>query len=176
MASQVEHSEISWQSYLRDNSSVVLALLQFLAICGYFLIYYYTGAIWGLLYSGFFMLREPFHWAAAFEKHINDQKLRWLAITIFTSFCSVIFFFANLYEILDLIYETGSTNKMTTFGDFLYFSTVTFTTLGYGEYIPQGYAKIAAAIQALIGLGYFSFIIGISSAIFYARIDKKNRN
>lgn len=39
----------------------------------------------------------------------------------------------------------------------LYFSTVTFTTLGYGDYQPYGFSKLFASFEALIG----AFLIAV---------------
>jgi hypothetical protein len=48
--------------------------------------------------------------------------------------------------------------------DYVYFSFVTFTTLGYGDLVPQGPIRFIAAVEALCGLvliawsGSFTFI------------------
>jgi hypothetical protein len=79
-------------------------------------------------------------------------------------------FYANAYEITGNVLENGK--PITGLWEHLYFSVVTFTTLGYGDYLPQGYAKILAASQALIGFGYFAFIIGVAGTIFYSKLNK----
>ncbi len=43
------------------------------------------------------------------------------------------------------------------FGNALYFSTITSTTVGYGDLVPHGVAKLVAALQSLSGL----FVSGI---------------
>lgn len=45
------------------------------------------------------------------------------------------------------------------FWDGLYFSTITFTTLGYGDYSPTGWLKILCAIEAFSGVVNMGFII-----------------
>lgn len=42
----------------------------------------------------------------------------------------------------------------------LYYSTVTFTTLGYGEYTPRGSTRFTAASQALIGFVFMPLLLG----------------
>jgi uncharacterized protein YjbI with pentapeptide repeats len=49
------------------------------------------------------------------------------------------------------------------FVDSLYFSIVTFTTLGYGDIAPHGYMRLVAASEALVGIflsGLFIFCLG----------------
>ena len=45
--------------------------------------------------------------------------------------------------------------------DALYFSIVTFTTLGYGDFQPRPETRIAAALQALSGYIYLGLGVGI---------------
>lgn len=47
--------------------------------------------------------------------------------------------------------------------DYLYFSTVTFTTLGYGDFAPCPNARWAAASQALIGFGSIGLLIYVAT-------------
>jgi hypothetical protein len=97
-----------------------------------------------------------------------------LIITLTTSCIALILFFANLYEVIGTITTHNEHEALTDLWDYIYFSVVTFTTLGYGDYIPIGYARIVASIQSLLGLGYFAFLIGVSSSIFYSNIQKNN--
>lgn len=41
----------------------------------------------------------------------------------------------------------------------VYFSTVTFTTLGYGDFYPVGISRLFAAIEVFAGLTFFGLII-----------------
>lgn len=41
--------------------------------------------------------------------------------------------------------------------DFVYFSVTTFTTLGYGDIVPQGPIRILAATEALLGLSLITW-------------------
>lgn len=51
--------------------------------------------------------------------------------------------------------------KITTFGfwDSFYFSTITFTTLGYGDLSPLGWLRIISSIEAFLGVVNMGFLI-----------------
>lgn len=147
-------------------------LWQTSMIAIYFPIYFYIGVKVAFLFSGIFVMLDMRAWPIAFKTHIEDEKFIFLVITILTSFLGLIFFFANLYEILGTVSIACTDGFIVGLGDHVYFSVVTFTTLGYGEYTPQGYAKVATSIQAIMGLGYFAFIIGVCSSIFYGKIQR----
>ncbi|RZT98253.1 ion channel [Advenella incenata] len=54
----------------------------------------------------------------------------------------------------------NGTNISPGFADSLYFSVVTFTTLGYGDYIPVGCGKFIAVFVVLCGLLLSALLIG----------------
>ncbi len=51
--------------------------------------------------------------------------------------------------------------------DFVYFSAVTFSTLGYGDFKPCESIRLAAAFQAIFGNLHLGLIVG--SAFFFAQ-------
>ena len=68
--------------------------------------------------------------------------------------------YAAIYHALPVI-------KDRTFPGAIYFSVVTFTTLGYGDLAPQGPFRLIAASEALVGMllmGLFIFCLGRRSA------------
>ena len=46
---------------------------------------------------------------------------------------------------------TSPESKVTTFGDALYYSVVTFTTLGYGDLQPRGVLRFMACLETFVG-------------------------
>ncbi|MBT3046181.1 MAG: hypothetical protein DBP03_15210 [gamma proteobacterium symbiont of Ctena orbiculata] len=50
--------------------------------------------------------------------------------------------------------------------DLFYFSIVTFTTLGYGDFQPTEDARMMAAIEALCGLVFMAFMIAVLFNLF----------
>jgi len=65
--------------------------------------------------------------------------------------------FALWYRIYGLTQEFNAL-------DALYFSAVTFSTLGFGDFTPKPYAQVFAAIQAIIGNLHLGFIVGATFA------------
>lgn len=60
-----------------------------------------------------------------------------------------------------------------TFGDFLYFSITTLTTLGYGDITPaSGLMKILAGLEALLGIGWVTIVFATLLANLQPRFSK----
>ena len=66
--------------------------------------------------------------------------------------------FAGIYRSLGII-EQGFF-RYPTHMDAAYFSIVTFTTLGYGDFQPVAAYRMVAAIEALIGYVYLGLLVG----------------
>jgi uncharacterized membrane protein len=157
---------------VKMDDSFKVVLLQLFLVLAYFPLYEFH--VWAaLIYAGVFTLLDLRFWPGAIRKHAKDTHFSYLIVTVVTSFIAVVFLFANIYEVIGTVATTCTKEYITGLWEHVYFSVVTFTTLGYGEYTPQGYAKIATSIQAILGLGYFAFIVGVCSALFYARFQKK---
>ncbi len=58
--------------------------------------------------------------------------------------------------------------KFTNFEDSAYFSTVTFTTLGYGDIVIEGHWRMLSACQAMTGL----LVFGWSTALLFAVVER----
>lgn len=74
----------------------------------------------------------------------------------------IIFFFGLIYSFFpddfkDCIFSNKS--YIETLGNTLYYSVVTFTTLGYGDIIPTGIVKFFAAVEALMGAIIIGFLV-----------------
>lgn len=54
------------------------------------------------------------------------------------------------------------------FFDCLYYSVVTFTTLGYGDFIPIGLSRLVAATEAFTG----SFTIALFVVVFVKKMTR----
>lgn len=76
-----------------------------------------------------------------------------------------IFMFALLYRDLDVVAPIGKLSD----GDYLYFSIVTWTTLGYGDLSPIGLGRFLASTEALFGY----VISGLTIALYTAMLLRR---
>jgi hypothetical protein len=54
----------------------------------------------------------------------------------------------------------------------LYFSIVTWTTLGYGDFAPAESLRLVAATEAILGLLFFGILIGVVANLVNRRIER----
>lgn len=73
-----------------------------------------------------------------------------------------IWIYACAYYALDVWFEFGDIEgcDCTQFTDYVYFSATNYTSLGYGDNIPQGGIRLLGTFEALVGL----LMIGWSTA------------
>ena len=116
-------------------------------------------------------------------KHINRKasfrdlyhdliNVSWSRFFLFTflGYLIINLGFAGIYYLIGV--ESIGLNSQSFFYDFVqcfYFSTQTFTTVGYGSLSPQGgMTSLVASIEAFVGLLAFSFATGL----FYGRFSR----
>ena len=76
----------------------------------------------------------------------------------------VVLVYACVYNSLTLVGPGGEIHG--SFFESLYFSTVTFTTLGYGDLRPHGWARAVAASEAILG----AFVMALFIFVFCRRM------
>ncbi|MCE9677762.1 ion channel [Shewanella sp. AS1] len=85
--------------------------------------------------------------------------------------CAVLYLFTGL-RFDDTVYQfdihQGLANNLNLFFNCLYYSVVTFTTLGYGDYTPIGYSRLIAAFEAFTG----SFTIALFVVVFVKKMTR----
>jgi tetratricopeptide (TPR) repeat protein len=77
---------------------------------------------------------------------------------------------AVLYYFSRLLAGPNMTGNIS-FGDSLYFSIITYTTVGFGDFLPTGWIRAVAALEALAGILVTPLFL-ISLARRYLRINK----
>lgn len=104
--------------------------------------------------------------------HTMLSVSRWKFLTTIVSFFIIInLLFGTIYYIIGVEHLQGmvAESELKKFGEAFFFSTQTFTTVGYGRIAPSGYLTSAiAAFEALLGLLTFS----IATGLFYGRFSK----
>lgn len=120
----------------------------------------------------------PLSWRRVFSKFIDlfcGYGERPLNVIFFSLF--LILFFAVAYfvhgstsgaEQIAFDPAAGWRENLYAFFTSLYFSIVTFTTLGYGDIAPTGFSRIFAAAEALIG----SFTIALFVVVFVKKMTR----
>ena len=114
---------------------------------------------WILLLATIFCV--TFLWMLIFRLRVllGQPERRWRDLSLlFGSFLLMVVVFAWVHQQIGLMDVSGPGMRGTrNFGDALYFSVVTITTIGYGDFIPMGAGRSIAALQGLLGY----FILGI---------------
>ena len=85
---------------------------------------------------------------------------------LFLIACLTLLLFSTLYRLAGYYGEGPmGAGGPASFGDCVYFSIVTFTTLGYGDLVPLGISKGLACTEVLVGIAFFGvFVAKLSSS------------
>jgi hypothetical protein len=165
----------SSSEYVRDfGIGVVMTILVISTVL--ITIYYPIegGLNWGNLISSYFSILLA--WVAYLRLLViivrdNEATTRQVIrfATLSLSFMIVqILIFAILYKFAGLKSET---ELITT--DYIYFSTITWTTVGYGDITPLGKTRLIAATEAISGYIYMGIFIGILGSFMLSSFNKK---
>ena len=72
----------------------------------------------------------------------------------------IIFLFAGMFSTNPGLFQYNGEKTAVNFEDALYFSTITFTTIGYGDIAPTGINKLIASIEGIFGMILNIWFIG----------------
>ena len=102
----------------------------------------------------------------------GEQPIRVILCSLaFVSICAVLYFFLHINTGMNFIgYHPGAgfLRNLEDFGNCFYFSIVTFTTLGYGDITPHGWARPLAAFEAFCG----SFTLALFVVVFVKKMTR----
>lgn len=119
-------------------------------------------------------VNRPFQFRDIYHYLINVSWIHFFSLiilgyTLFNILFGSVYFYLNTNQLQGI----SVSYTWTRFIESFYFSTQTFTTLGYGVVAPLGHlASFIAAIEAMVGLLYFSF----ATSLFYGRFSRATPN
>ncbi|WP_292505008.1 potassium channel family protein [Methylobacterium sp.] len=93
-----------------------------------------------------------------------------VVLAAFVGHTAAVWIYAGAYWLLVLQLGNGAFAgvPVTTFEDCLYFSVVTYTSLGFGDHFPTGHARLISGVEALNGL----LLIGWSASFTYLAMER----
>jgi len=100
----------------------------------------------------------------------GEEPLRIIGFTLLLilvyAFCYAFSGLTYAGELIQLSWSNDFGQNMYYFFDAIYFSVVTFTTLGYGDIAPHGFSRFLASTEALMG----SFTIALFVVVFVKKM------
>lgn len=128
--------------------------------------------LWSFFYFVFVVLTIPF---------LSSHNFRPNPVRLFVdgliSITLTIIGFAIYYSIFGV---NGPSEAPIVWTDYLYFSAVTFSTLGYGDFQPAPQARLLASFEAIVGNLHLAIIVGAAflsaSQPFSSAPEEKGEN
>jgi hypothetical protein len=112
---------------------------------------------WALVVSLMVILATTTYFSITFFDRPSSNKLYFYFITLFL----LIGYFALVYKNFGTIPPGQTGTEQLNWLDSLYFSVVTWTTLGYGDFRPgTDTVKLFVMTEALLGYVYMGMLIG----------------
>lgn len=127
---------------------------------------------WIPAFGSMALCAPPYLWY--YSDHIETRPAwAWMLINIVFH----LMIFSQIHSASGILHSCDSgTCTSHDWTDGIYFSIVTFTTLGYGDLQPSGYGRFFAASQALIGYVVLGMTVAASSHMAERRSKDANRN
>jgi len=86
------------------------------------------------------------------QKLARSKSITTFIISYFIFVIAIILLFAGTFTVNEKSFTFEGEPTSLSFADALYFSTITFTTIGYGDIAPIGMNRLVASLEAIFGL------------------------
>jgi len=107
-----------------------------------------------------------------FRRLFPLSEAQFIFARFFGTYCLVVFLYGIMYTLLDASFANLFNRTDLSFGDFLYFSFVTITTLGYGDIYPVAWqARFLVVTELISGLAVVAVYLG--AAVSYLSTGAK---
>lgn len=110
---------------------------------------------------------------AVFGLKTRDVAPKLVLYTLLAQGVILIVIFAGIYRGYGLLYSGAIQSMLNDGQGALYFSVVTWTTLGYGDFTPPPGLRLIAALEALVGYGFFGVSVGIGTFLLCERRERQ---
>lgn len=94
------------------------------------------------------------------KARITSKKITHFIVSYITTVILTVLLFSGAYTSGTGAFSEGGIQKELKFREAIYFSAVTFTTVGYGDIVPLGTNRAFAALEALLGITINTALIG----------------
>ncbi len=94
------------------------------------------------------------------KARITSKKITHFIISYITTIILTILLFAGAYTSGTGAFLEAEKVKELKFREALYFSSMTFTTVGYGDIVPLGIYRLFASLEAILGITINTALIG----------------
>jgi hypothetical protein len=106
-------------------------------------------------------------------KFFDSIGVRFLGLALFgTILLSGVAYYLLSFSGNGLVLTSGTPTSVVSFSDAIYFSVVTISSLGYGDYRPIGWSRVLASAEVLAGLFLLTLLIGKLASERQAQIIK----
>ena len=102
----------------------------------------------------------------------------WEALAAFLlGYAALVFIFACFYAAawqFDPVHAFRGVDAVhhPSFADFVYFSVVTMSTVGYGDVIPaNGLTRVLACVEVVLGIGWVTVVLSAAAALVRPKVD-----
>tara|TARA_R110002167_G_scaffold64980_6_gene183767 strand:+ start:2652 stop:3134 length:483 start_codon:yes stop_codon:yes gene_type:complete len=140
---------------------VIVSLLAYLFLGSEYSWDFYLMSVYALCYPAYSVVWK------ILKDFNNDMKL--FVYDLILTLPIALLIFANLYKINGILDPDHLISKAPL--EMIYFSIVTWTTLGYGDFQPTEASRILAAAEALLGYIYNALFLGLCAGWLLIRFQ-----